>query len=81
MYFCATFVTTNKGNNLKHIKKTKVMKFFNIKKGRKSETVQCESMSKLNQYCNENGYTNWQMLGMMSISELEYNKKNCRVIA
>lgn len=56
------------------------MKFFNIKKGNKVEMVQCESINKIDRYCKEKGYRDWQMVGMMSTSELLEKQKSCRIV-
>jgi hypothetical protein len=43
---------------------------FEIKKGRTWSKVRATSMTTLNQYCKENGFTDWRMVGMMSRSEM-----------
>jgi len=50
------------------------MKVFEIKIGRKWSKVRASSMSAINQYCKENGISDWRMVGMMSISEMEASK-------
>jgi hypothetical protein len=58
----------------------KVMAFFEIVKDGKTEIVQAENIKAISQYCKNNGYCGWIMLGMMSRSELAKNKKECRII-
>jgi hypothetical protein len=55
--------------------------FFEIKKGRKWTMVQASSIKALNQFCKDNGYSDWRMLGMQSIEQLEFNKKNAPIVA
>ena len=56
------------------------MGFYEIKKGRKRETVQATSIQVVSQYCKNNNYNDWRMCGMMSTSELKEKKETCRVI-
>ena len=53
---------------------------YEIKKGRKWETVRATSMQAINTYCKDNGYNDWRMCGMMSRSEMIANK-NLKVVA
>lgn len=53
----------------------KVTSVFNIKKGRKWQMVRATSILALNKYCKENGFSDWQMVGMMSRAEMEESKK------
>lgn len=46
------------------------MQVYQIKKGRKWQKVQSPSMRALNAYCNENGFSDWRIVGMMSRSEM-----------
>ena len=57
------------------------MKFFEIKKGRKWTMVMASGMSAINNYCEENGYSDWRMVGMMSRSELAIAKETCEKVA
>jgi hypothetical protein len=50
------------------------MQVFEIKIGRKYTKVRATSMSAVNTYCKENGISDWRMVGMMSISEMEASK-------
>lgn len=45
-------------------------KVFEIKKGRKWFQVRATSITAANQYCKDNGYSDWRMVGMMSRAEL-----------
>jgi hypothetical protein len=56
-------------------------KFFNIKKGRKTTTVQASSFKAIDDYCKQNGYSFWVLVGMQSIEQLEFNKKNAPIVA
>lgn len=51
------------------------MLIYEIKKNGKWEAVRCESMGKLNTYCEENGYVDWRTLGMRSRREMVNDKK------
>lgn len=53
---------------------------YKIRKGRKTETVRATSMKAINKYCNENGYNNWSMAGMMSRLET-LSSKGLKVVA
>ena len=53
--------------------------FFEIKKGRKKEVVKATGIKALNDYCEKNGYSDWQHLGMMSRSEM--NDPKYRIVA
>ncbi len=47
------------------------MKNYEIKKGRKWYPAKSESMQTVNNYCKENGYSDWRVLGMVSRIEME----------
>ena len=53
---------------------------YEIKKGRKTETVRATSIKAVSDFCKENNYSNWRMVGMMSRSEMILSK-NLRVVA
>ena len=53
---------------------------YEIKKNRKWETVRATSMKAINDYCENNGYTDFRMAGMFSISETKLNK-NLTIVA
>jgi hypothetical protein len=55
--------------------------FFEIKKGRKWTMVQASSMKAINEYCKNNDYSDWRMVGMQSTEQLKYNKQNTPVVA
>lgn len=55
--------------------------FFEIKKGRKWTMVQASSMKAINEYCKNNGYSDWRMVGMQSIEQLKNNKQNTPIVA
>lgn len=56
------------------------MSYFKITKGKKVEIVKTDSMISVDKYCKNNGYAGWEMVGMMSRSELAQSKLNCRRI-
>jgi len=53
---------------------------YQIKKNRKWETVKATSMKAISDYCKENDYSDWRMLGMVSRSEMISNK-DLKVVA
>ena len=40
--------------------------FYEIKKGKKKELVRASGMAALDLFCKENGYSDWQMIGMVA---------------
>lgn len=55
-------------------------KVFEIKKGRTWSKVRATSMTAVNQYAKENGFTDWRMVGMMSRIEM-IESQNLTVVA
>ena len=53
---------------------------YEIKIGRKWNKVRATSMKALNAYCKENNISDWRVVGMMSIAEME-ESKSLKVIA
>jgi len=47
---------------------------YQIKKDRKWETVRATSMKAISNYCKDNYYSDWRMVGMMSRTEMISNK-------
>ena len=47
---------------------------YEIKKGRKWFKVRATSMTAINEYCKENNFTDWRMVGMQSRSEMAENQ-------
>lgn len=53
---------------------------YEIKKSRTWEKVRATSMKAISNFCKENGFKDWRMVGMMSRSELS-ESKNLKVVA
>ena len=53
---------------------------YEIKKGRKWTKVRATSMNAIDTYCDENGYSDWRMVGMQSRAEIAENE-NLEIVA
>lgn len=55
------------------------MNVYSIKKGKSWTRVKATSMKALNNFCNENGFTDWRTEGMRSLSQMKQDE-NLQII-